>query len=57
LVEVYLLPLLQEIAVFAGKKSKEVVAYYFQQSHGAQDSEKTRRNSMEYVERAMEIIY
>lgn len=49
LVEVYLLPLLQEVAGFGGKKGKDVVAYYFQQTHGVEDSEGTRRNSLEYV--------
>ena len=49
LVEVYLLPLLQEVAWFGGKKGKEAIAYYFQQTQGVEDSEGTRRNSMEYV--------
>lgn len=53
LVEVYLLPVLWEIAIFKGRKSEELTSYYFQQTQGIEDSESIRRLSLEYVQRAI----
>jgi hypothetical protein len=38
LIEVYLLPLLNEIAAFKGRKSDELTSFYFQQTQGEEDS-------------------
>ena len=53
LVEVYLLPVLWEVAIFRGRKSEELTSYYFQQTQGIEDSEGIRRLSLEYVQRAI----
>lgn len=39
LVEVYLLPVLLDIAGFRGRKSEELTSFYFQQTQGEEDSE------------------
>lgn len=52
-----MLPHLIETALFASKKSDELVAYYFQQTHGEEDSQEMRKLSLEYVHRTIEIMH
>jgi hypothetical protein len=52
LIEVYLLPLLQEAALFRSKKSEEQTAVYFQQTCSLPDSPQIRKDSVEFVGRA-----
>jgi hypothetical protein len=56
-VEVYILPILCEIAAFKGRKSEELTSFYFQQAQGTEDSELVRKQSLQYVQRAVELIH
>jgi hypothetical protein len=57
LIEVYLLPLLQEAALFRSKKTEEQTERYFQQTCSLPDSPQLRKDSVEFVGRAIELIF
>lgn len=57
LVEVYLLPLLQDAALFRARKSEEQTGFYFQQVCGVADSPQLRKDSLQFVGRATELVF
>jgi hypothetical protein len=46
LLEVYLLPILQEAALFRARKDEQQVARYFQTAYGLADSPLNRKDSV-----------
>jgi hypothetical protein len=52
-----MLPLLQEVALFRSRKTEEQTAFYFQQTCSLPDSSQLRRDSMQFVGRAIELVF